>query len=405
VTIPAADPSARRVVPTHPVAQLRCGPVRTLVYVDSVYRQIDGAIYGEISFTSFLASLSSEMQVTIIGRLDPGDGPAPYRIPDEIGFVALPHYESLSNARAALSPLVSSLRCFWRTLDDADSVWLFGPYLLSQLFAILALIRRRRVVLGVRQDFPVYVRRRRPTLRWMHFCADILELGWRMWARWLPTVVVGPALADNYRGARRLLSITVSLVRDQDIVDDGRYPPRSYDGDLQVLSVGRLDEEKNPLLLADVLSLLGAGEPRWRMVICGDGALRQSLNNRLAALGLIDLVEFTGHLPLHGGLLDLYRSSHAFLHVSRTEGFPQVLIEAFASGVPVVATAVGGVAAGAGDAAILVAPDDAEAAADAVTRVTTDPALRDRLIAAGFRNAREHTLESEIRRVAEFIAR
>jgi glycosyltransferase involved in cell wall biosynthesis len=81
------------------------------------------------------------------------------------------------------------------------------------------------------------------------------------------------------------------------------------------------------------------------------------------------------------------------------------LIEAFASGVPVVATAVGGVAAGAGDAAILVAPDDAEAAADAVTRVTTDPALRDRLIAAGFRNAREHTLESEIRRVAEFIAR
>jgi glycosyltransferase involved in cell wall biosynthesis len=103
--------------------------------------------------------------------------------------------------------------------------------------------------------------------------------------------------------------------------------------------------------------------------------------------------------------LDLYRASHVFLHVSRTEGFPQVLIEAFASGVPVVATAVGGVPAGAGDAAILVEPEDAAAAAEAVSRVATDDALRDRLVAAGFRKAREHTLEREVRRVADFMSR
>ena len=53
-------------------------------------------------------------------------------------------------------------------------------------------------------------------------------------------------------------------------------------------------------------------------------------------------------MPIDGGLLDLYRSSHAFLHVLLTEGVPQVLIEVFASGVPVVATAVGGVAEAAG---------------------------------------------------------
>jgi glycosyltransferase involved in cell wall biosynthesis len=379
--------------------------VRTLVYVDSVYRQLDGAVYGEVAFTSFLAGLSAEMQVTIIGRLDDTEKPAPYRIPDDVRFVPLPHYESLRDPRAALAPLASSLRCFWSTLGEADTVWLFGPYLLSQLFIILALIRRRRVVLGVRQDFPIYVRQRRPTLRWMHISADILEWGWRMWARWLPTAVVGPQLADNYRSARRLLAITVSLVRDQDIVDDGRHPRRSYDAELQVLSVGRLDEEKNPLLLADALSLLRERDPRWRMVICGEGTLRERLIERLTALGLMDAVTLTGHLPLHEGLLDLYRSSHAFLHVSRTEGFPQVLIEAFASGVPVVATAVGGVPVGVGDAAILVAPEDAPAAADAVGRLATDAALRDRLIAAGLRKAREHTLEREVRRVADFMGR
>jgi glycosyltransferase involved in cell wall biosynthesis len=237
----------------------------------------------------------------------------------------------------------------------------------------------------------------------MHTSADILERGWRTWARWLPTVVVGSELADHYRHARRLLSIAVSLVSEQDIVDDGRLPARSYDGELQVLSVGRLDEEKNPLLLADALALLRSRDSRWQMVICGDGSLREQLLARLSALGLTDAVRLTGHLPLHGGLLDLYRSSHAFLHVSRTEGFPQVLIEAFASGVPVVATAVGGVRAGVGDAAVLVEPEDAQAAADAVGRLAADSELRERLIAAGFRTAREHTRELEIRRVAEFM--
>jgi glycosyltransferase involved in cell wall biosynthesis len=378
-------------------------PVRTLIYVDSVYRKLDGTVYGELAFTNFLAGMADEMQVTIIGRLDSGNGAACYPIRDEIRFVALPHYESLSNLRAALTPLLSSLRRFWDTVGDADTVWLFGPYLLSQLFTVLALIRGRRVVLGVRQDFPTYVRRRRPTLRWMHLAANILERGWRIWAKWLPTVVVGPQLADNYRHSRSLLQITVSLIRREDIVDEGCARARSYDGDLQVLSVGRLDEEKNPLLLADALALLRAQDPRWRLVICGDGSLRGQLIERLDALGVRDATELRGHLPLHNGLLRLYRSSHVFLHVSRTEGFPQVLIEAFASGVPVVATAVGGVPGGVADAAILVEPEDARAAAEAVSRVAADPALRQRLITAGFSKAREHTMELEIQRVTDFM--
>jgi glycosyltransferase involved in cell wall biosynthesis len=377
--------------------------VRTLVYVDSVYRKFDGEVYGELAFTTFLAGMATEMEVTIIGRLDYDNGPARYRIPDNVRFVALPHYESLTNLRAALTPLVSSLRCFWKTIDEADTVWLFGPYLLSQLFAILALIRRRRVVLGVRQDFPTYVRRRRPGRRWMHVSADLLERGWRTWARRLDTVVVGPQLAAHYRHARRLLPIAVSLVRSADIVDDGRMPKRSYDGELRVLSVGRLDEEKNPLLLADALALLRDQDSRWRMLVCGDGALRDELLQRLTDLGIRDAVDLRGYLPLHEGLLALYRSSHVFLHVSRTEGFPQVLIEAFASGVPVVATAVGGVAGGVGDAAILMEPDDASAAADAVSRIAAVPELREKLIAAGFRKAHEHTMEHEIQRVAAFL--
>jgi glycosyltransferase involved in cell wall biosynthesis len=170
-----------------------------------------------------------------------------------------------------------------------------------------------------------------------------------------------------------------------------------------VLSVGRLDEEKNPLLLADALALLRDEDRRWRMVICGDGPLHDELIQRLTGFGIADAVDLRGHVPLHDGLLALYRDSHVFLHVSRTEGFPQVLMEAFASGIPVVATAVGGVPEGVGDAAILVEPEDASAAAAAVRRIAVSEELRERLIAAGFRQAREHSMEREIQRVAAFL--
>jgi len=177
-----------------------------------------------------------------------------------------------------------------------------------------------------------------------------------------------------------------------------------YDGELTVLTVGRIDTEKNPLLLAEILARLLAGGRSWRLVICGDGPLRGALEDRLAELDLLDHVELPGYMPIDGGLLDLYRRSHAFLHVSWTEGFPQVLIEAFASCLPAVATAVGGVSAAADGAALLVPPGNAAAAADALERIVTDVQLRNRLIDAGSERARDGTLEAASGRVVRFLA-
>jgi glycosyltransferase involved in cell wall biosynthesis len=101
--------------------------------------------------------------------------------------------------------------------------------------------------------------------------------------------------------------------------------------------------------------------------------------------------------------MERYRRSHVFMHVSWTEGFPQVLIEAFAAGLPSVATAVGGVPGAVGDAALLVAPGDAAAAVSAAQRIAADVELREGLIAAGLATARAHTVELEVRRLVAFI--
>jgi glycosyltransferase involved in cell wall biosynthesis len=377
-------------------------PLRVAVYADNWYRFYPDGVYADRSLVVFIAGLATAAEHTVLlGQLDSSLTRAHYRVPDDVRFVGLPSYPSMLTLQAPLA-MLGSLRRFWRVLGEVDVVWLLGPHPLCVAFAALAAVRRRRVALGVRQDFPAYVRSRHPDRRIVHLAGDLLELSYRLLARRCPTVVVGPELARNYSRARRLLSICVSLVRDSDIADAGESARRSWDGRRPVLTVGRLETEKNPLMLADVLERLDGND--WRLVICGEGPLEGELRAQLRKLGVEDRAEVLGYLPIHGGLLDRYRAAYAFLHVSWTEGMPQVLLEAFASGTPVVATAVGGVPEAAGDAALLIPPGDPDAAARALERLAADPELRGRLVAAGFERLRGRTLEGQSALVAQFLA-
>jgi glycosyltransferase involved in cell wall biosynthesis len=379
--------------------------VRLAVYTDYVYRRRDGAVYAERAFALFLAALAEHVdRLVIVGRLDPRPGPSHYRLPDEVEFVPLPHYSSLVDVRESLPAMARSLGRFWRVLRDVDTAWLLGPYLLSVAFAAMAALRGRRVALGVRQDTLGYVRSRHPGRRWVHLAARALDATYRAMGRRWPVVAVGPDIARRYGGGRRVLPITVSLVRENQIVSGGEGASRAYDGQLVALSVGRLEREKNPLLLADVLARLRERDERWRLVVAGEGPMEGELRDRLRQLGVESAADVRGYVPIDGGLPELYRSSHALLHVSWTEGLPQVLFEAFAAGLPVVATEVGGVPAAVGDAALLVPPGDAERPALELERLAADPELRERLVTAGLERVREHTLEAEAGRVAEFLS-
>jgi glycosyltransferase involved in cell wall biosynthesis len=378
-------------------------PLRVAVYADNWYRPTPDGVYADRSLVLFIAGVAAAAEHTILlGQLDPDLPRAHYRVPDHLDFVGLPSYSSMLSLRAPLA-MLRSLGRFWRLLPQVDVVWLLGPHPLCLAFALLAALRRKRIALGVRQDFPTYVRTRHPGKRLVHLLGDLLEGSYRLIARRAPTVVVGPELAENFRRARWLLPISVSLVRDSDIADPEVAAARPWNGEHSVLSVGRLETEKNPLLLADILAKL-AGDGDWKLLICGEGPLEGELRERLRSHGVEHRAELLGYLPIHGGLMDRYRSVNAFLHVSWTEGMPQVLLEAFAAGTPVVATAVGGVPEAAGDAALLIPPGDADAAAAALARIAAEPELRRELVRRGVERVRGRTLEAESARVARFLA-
>lgn len=378
--------------------------MRLAAYEDAIYHRDADGLTVHRAFPTFMAGLAAEVDhLVVLGRQDPEPGRSHYDVPPEVEFVALPHYGALTDVPRALRALAGSLRRFWSVLGRVDAIWLNGPHPLGLLVAPLARLRRRAVILGVRQNTAEYARMRHPHNRAARAALLALERAWRLYARRMPVVVVGPELATLYARAPRVHELAVSMVAEADIAPAAVAAARDYGAERRILSVGRLEQEKNPLLLADILRVLVDGGGEWRLLVVGEGPMAGELERRLAELGVADRAELLGYVPLDRGLLDLYRSSHVFLHVSWTEGLPQVLLEAFGARLPVAATDVGGVGAVARGASVLVGPGDAEAAAAAVRRLAEEPELRDELIEAGVHTIRARTREAERGRLAAFI--
>lgn len=378
--------------------------MRLAVYCDYSYRLDDGKLYAELPVGIFLRELSRYCQRFVVtGRLDPSPGRYPYAM-DGVNFAPLPHYRSGARLGGVVRTIPAAVRRFWRMLDEVDVVWILGPVPLAPVFVALTALRRRRLVLGVRQDLLELTRFRHAGKPLVQFTARALEAWSRLLARFVPTVVVGPDLGRRYRLAKALHVTYVSLLHEREIMAP-EADHRVYDGaELRMLSVGRLDPEKNPLLLADVLEHAVRSDPRWRLDVCGDGPLATALAERLDDLGVADRASLHGHVPIDDGLWSYYRRSHALLHVSLTEGVPQVLLEAFAARLPVVATAVGGVPEVLRGRGLLVAPGDAGAAAAALDRLASNPELRAELVASAATSVRDHTLELECASLAAFLA-
>jgi glycosyltransferase involved in cell wall biosynthesis len=379
--------------------------LRLAVYCDFSYRVSGGSVYAEVPFSLFIEGLAPHCErLVLVGRLDPTPGRFAYQL-RAAEFIPLPYYRSGADLAAVLRTVPAGIRRFWRLLDGLDVVWILGPNPpQALLFALLAKLRRRKVVLGVRQNLPELIRHRRPGERVVIGAAYLLEWAFRILSRTVPVVVVGPDLARRYQGAKSILNLYVSLLRESDLHPTGDDHRRFDGAELVMLSVGRLDPEKNPLLLVDVLRQALQTDSRWRLHVCGEGVLAGALADRAAQMGVGDRVVQHGHLPIDGGLWDIYRSAHALIHVSMTEGVPQVILEAFAARLPVVATAVGGVGDLVAGRGLLVPARNPEAAAAALARLVANSQLRAQLVETAHQTAATHTLKAECSRLARFLS-
>jgi len=162
-----------------------------------------------------------------------------------------------------------------------------------------------------------------------------------------------------------------------------------------VLSVSTLEPRKNLAALVQAFSLLRRRRPEVSLLVAGPRG----------GVGRVDLqaegVELLGFVA-DDELAALYRGAAAFAYPSRLEGFGMPVVEALASGTPVVAAAHPSLDEACGEAALRVDPEDAEAFAETLERALDE---RDGLVAPGLEHARRFTWEATGRTVVEAYRR
>ena len=191
-----------------------------------------------------------------------------------------------------------------------------------------------------------------------------------------------------YRGFRGLVTLTENDrkaflahgVRHVHVVENMvSISPLPYEGaeSKRILAVGRLDKQKGFDLLLEAMSRMNWKELNgWHIDVFGEGPEREALLSQREALGLTDRICF------HPFVKEIEReyATHTFLVMSsRFEGFPMVLLEAAAAGLPIVSfdCKEGPATLLKNGGGLLVKAEDTEALAEALTRMMRDDALRE----------------------------
>jgi glycosyltransferase involved in cell wall biosynthesis len=175
-------------------------------------------------------------------------------------------------------------------------------------------------------------------------------------------------------------------------------PPVDQPERLRIISVGRLVDKKGFDVLVEAIALLTERGVEVNAVIAGESGDREAaIRRQVTAAGLDSRIEFLGTMS-QADLFAEYRRSSVFALACRItddgdrDGIPNVLMEAMAAGLPVVSTSVSGIPELIEDDVngLLVPPEDAVALADAIWRLSKDPALTRRLATAGATTIAEH---------------
>jgi glycosyltransferase involved in cell wall biosynthesis/predicted metal-dependent phosphoesterase TrpH len=214
-------------------------------------------------------------------------------------------------------------------------------------------------------------------------------------------LVLSPSPASD--GALEEIGIGAERIARWDRgVDTARFDPAlrgqlALPGELNVLYSGRITHEKGADLLAEAFLDARRRDPRLHLVLAGGGPEQERLRARVGEehttfLGWLDGIE----------LARAYASADIFLFPSATDTFGQVILEAQASGLPVVAVAAGGPLSLVEDRVSgLLAKPAPDALAECVLELAGSPLLRRRLAAVALEKVRRRTWESAMERLAD----
>ncbi|MFB6241329.1 MAG: glycosyltransferase [Candidatus Nanosalina sp.] len=248
------------------------------------------------------------------------DGVNVFRL--DVGKDDLHHWKSLEIARYMVKGLAKSLKLKRSRNYDLVHAWTGFPC------GVMARVLRIPYLVSLRgSDVPGYSER---LSNIYPFLKPLIKYTWQS------AEAVVPNSRDLKELARETLELRMPIVRNG--IDTTEFQPMYEDkGEkLQVLTVARLVERKR---VQDVIEAVK--DIDVSLTVVGEGPMREKLQGLSDSLGAGDKVEFKGQID-HGKMPEVYQNADIFVLPSLKEGMSNTVLEAMASGLPVIVTETGG---------------------------------------------------------------
>ena len=196
--------------------------------------------------------------------------------------------------------------------------------------------------------------------------------------------LLGPLLKRIWTGASALVACSDGLKNralkflpsaNIDVIPNGidldKFHPasnRELSGELKLLTVGRLSVTKRFEMLVEAVEILSKQGKNVRLTISGGGGLLAELENIVEQKKLTDIINLTGRIESEK-MPDVYGAHDMFVSASMQEGMSNAMLEAMASGLPIITTRCEGVDELISDNGVVVEKDSAEALAEAINNL------------------------------------
>jgi glycosyltransferase involved in cell wall biosynthesis len=286
----------------------------------------------------------------------------------------IPNVHVEAGATAGLESHVRVMAWLRRQRPDAILVH-SGGYLPAALLARIGSHGRSDVILVEHQSWPLRTRR--------HKLTTLIALLTRS-----PIVVLTEAYASSLRAAHPRLSRRSLITVIPNGIDLDRFSPcpkePASDRPAIIGMQSRMVPIKDhPTLLSATAKLLENGAA-VRLLLAGDGPSRPLLESFVRELGIGAAVSFVGVLG-EAEVAEFLKGLDVYVHASLGEAMSTALLQAFATGVPVIASDVAGIRemVDGADVAVLVPPQDPDALVGAIARLLSDPGERSALASRG----------------------
>ncbi len=329
---------------------------------------------------------------------------------EELGLDSfeLPFWSNTTEFVRRLPLIFSSLlRRFRMAIKDSDIIWIRMPSIAGIFLFLIAKLFYKPVILFIAGHIkeawkgnPKYLGYKKV---FVSFISDILDRITRILIQGsFITFVVGQELKNHYGKASPKVFFAIdSLVSEKDIFvrkDTCLKTP------INLLFVGKFVPVKGIKYLLKAFKNLNRRYD-MNLILVGSGPLENELYSQIEKFGIRNKVKFLGYIPGRKELFKVYRRADILIIPSLHESFGRVILEAWASGVPIIATRVGGIRYLIDDQVngLLINPMSSSEIAESVKKIIDDPELRERLIKNGYQSILQYTTEIQVKKIVKLI--